>query len=139
MLDTMRELRNYRCMSFLILVAALALPAAEEQPVRCAAANAVLAGILEQGSPTDEDQAAAARFRAIADQWRALAAIADPAGQSAADAAFEKEKRGLARLVTTSGDPGVAQTILESRLADCDGAGDPDGSTEFGDTETNAS
>ncbi|WP_408591861.1 hypothetical protein [Novosphingobium sp.] len=89
----------------------------------CASTDAVLAGILEGGTPTQADLADAAVFRARAKDWLARAVAASPSGQDATLAEFDREALRLGQSVNGAKDADSAQVLLDSRLLGCDLAG----------------
>jgi len=96
------------------------VPAAYEMSLRCAATDAVVAGILGGEESNDGDQQAAARFQAMSERWLHQAVSASPEGADTALADFERETRALSASVATTGDPASVQSLLEGRLDGCE-------------------
>lgn len=88
-----------------------------DRAILCAATNAVLAAMLESGQPTAADRADAALFRQRQAAW--LAQVQD----GGAARALAQETQSLTARIVASGQADAAQTLLESRLADCPDAG----------------
>lgn len=89
----------------------------------CASTDAVLAGMLEGGTPTQGDLEDAALFRARAKDWLTRAVAASAAGQDAALADFDRETRSLGQSVFAAKDAQSAQVLLDTRLLGCDESG----------------
>lgn len=109
----------------LLLASAIAvnLPVASAAPAdhaaRCAAANAVVAAMLESGTPSAADAADAQWFRQRQADWAARSS------SSQADA-IARETRTLSQSVIAAGAPDAAQRLLESRLGECEEPGRAD-------------
>lgn len=108
----------------LLLASALALPAPAASPaanpaadaMRCAAASAVLADILESGTATPADRETALVLREQAARWRARAA---QGGGTASVVGFERQRSALAAQVLASDGPEAANRLLDRALDGC--------------------
>ncbi|BEV02009.1 hypothetical protein [Novosphingobium olei] len=86
----------------------------DEQALRCAASNEVLAAMLETSADASSaDREDAALFRSRARNW--LARTSQPSFA----ARFESATEALARQIVSSASPADAQALLEKRLGEC--------------------
>lgn len=90
-----------------------------EHAIRCAAANAVVAAMLESGAPSADDLANAAYFRAREADWFARAKNAG-VPQARATGVLDHDTQALSADVMASGAADAAQALLEARLGECD-------------------
>ena len=108
-----------------ILLVAMGPGAALEQPARyneaigCAAANAVAAGILQSGSPTEEEQAQADDFQQIAEAWLGQAVSLSATGEDGAFADFNRASRDLSDRIAASRADDALEGILGGPLEAC--------------------
>lgn len=109
------------------------VPAAYQLSLRCAATDAIVAGILAGGEPSESDRQAAARFQEMSERWLHQAVTASPDGADTAMADFDRETRALSASLATSGDPSSVQELLEGRLDGCEQPAGDSGSS--GDNE----
>lgn len=98
-------------------------PTAYELSLRCAAADAVVAGILGGGEANESDRQAAARFQEMSEHWLHQAVTASPDGADTAIADFDRETRALTASLAQSDDPSTVQGLLEGRLDGCENPG----------------
>lgn len=107
--------------------AALAQPARYDEAIGCAAANAVAAGILQSGSPTEEDQAQADDFQQIAEAWLGQAVSLSATGEDGAFADFNRVSRDISdRIAAARGDDAL-EDILGGPLETCNRLDSPFG------------
>jgi len=99
--------------------AALAQPARYNEAIGCAAANAVAAGILQSGSPTEEEQAQADDFQQIAEAWLGQAVSLSATGEDGAFADFNRASRDLSDRIAASRADDALEGILGGPLEAC--------------------
>ena len=99
--------------------AALAQPARYDEAIGCAAANAVAAGILQSGSPTEEEQAQADDFQQIAEAWLGQAVSLSATGEDGAFADFNRASRDISDRIAASRADDALEDILGGPLEAC--------------------
>jgi uncharacterized membrane protein YccC len=99
--------------------AALAQPARYDEAIGCAAANAVAAGILQSGSPTEEEQAQADDFQQIAEAWLGQAVSLSATGEDGAFADFNRASRDISDRIAASRADDALEGILGRPLEAC--------------------
>lgn len=99
--------------------AALAQPARYDEAIGCAAANAVAAGILQSGSPTEEEQAQADDFQQIAEAWLGQAVSLSATGEDGAFADFNRASRDISDRIAAARADDALEGILGGPLEAC--------------------
>lgn len=99
--------------------AALAQPARYDEAIGCAAANAVAAGILQSGSPTEQEQAQADDFQQIAEAWLGQAVSLSATGEDGAFADFNRASRDISDRIAASRADDALENILGGPLEAC--------------------
>jgi hypothetical protein len=107
--------------------AALAQPARYDEAIGCAAANAVAAGILQSGSPTEEEQAQADDFQQIAEAWLGQAVSLSATGEDGAFADFNRASRDISDRIAASRADDALEGILGRPLEACNRLDSPFG------------
>lgn len=100
-------------------VAAGAAEAGYADAIRCAAVTSVVAGILEAGEADAEDKTRAADFEKMAEYWLTSAVGANPGGQEAAFADFDKASKELTDKIVTAKTGEAVSEVLTGPMRAC--------------------
>lgn len=96
-----------------------AADASYAEAIRCAAVTSVVAGILEAGEPSPDDKQSSADFQKMAEYWLTSAVGANPKGQDAAFADFDKASTELTDQIVRARTADEVSAVLTHPLQVC--------------------